>query len=360
MTAKKATNKETKDPLDVAINSVTKNFPEIFIDSADNLPDIQLVSTGSIMLDYILGGGFVRGRLVEIFGPEQGGKTSLSLMVIRNFLEEYGERVLYNDAEFSLDPKLIGGFGADPTRITVIKELEGVKSLDAFTLLLQSGAFGLGVIDSIASLVPKEEVNANLSDDTVGRHALMMQRATNKIVGLLARQNILCIYVNQIRKKAMTFGDPETTTGGHAIRHLFSYRIRVEGGLTKSSRILNKDGVVIGHRMNILVVKNKLAPPFRKVELDLIYGKGFDLISEVLSISEDCGLIEKSGAWYSYNGERVGQGRDNALGFLKENKELYSELRGKITSLLRGGKYESDKLEPTSDEDIAAIEQSLS
>ncbi len=333
------------DPSEIAIKAVQKKWPEIFISTADELPDIQLVSTGSISLDYILGGGLVRGRLAEIFGPEQGGKTSLSLMIINNFLKEYSERVLYNDAEFSLDPKLISGFGADPKRITVIKELEGPKSLEAFITLLKSGDYGVCVIDSVAALIPKEEINATLEEDTIGRHAIMMQRATNKLVSLISRANSLGIYINQIRAKAMTFGDPETTTGGHALKHLYSYRIRVEGGLTKSSRILNKDGVVIGHTMKILVAKNKLAPPFRKVELDLIYGKGFDLASELLTLSEDCGLIERLGSYYNYNGDRIGHGRDNVLEFLREKNDLYAELKGKILSSLKGGKYDSEKFE---------------
>lgn len=345
MAAKETKVKTQVDPSEIAIRAVHKNFPEIFISNADELPDTQLVSTGSISLDYILGGGLVRGRLVEIFGPEQGGKTSLALMIINNFLKEYSERVLYNDAEFSLDPKLISGFGADPKRITVIKELEGTKSLEAFITLLKSGAYGMGVVDSVAALVPKEEMSASLEDDTIGRHAIMMQRATNKLIGLISRASILGIYINQIRKKAMTFGDPETTTGGHALKHLYSYRIRVEGGLTKSSRILNKDGVVVGHAMKILVAKNKLAPPWRKVELDLIYGKGFDLASELLTLSEDCGLIERSGSWYSYKGDRLGQGRDTVLELLRVKDDLYAELKGKILSSLKGGQYDSEKFE---------------
>lgn len=350
MPAKETKVKTQADPSEIAIKAVHKNFPEIFIRSADELPDIQLVSTGSISLDYILGGGLVRGRLVEIFGPEQGGKTSLALMIINNFLKVYPEQILYNDAEFSLDPKLILGFGADPKRITVIKELEGTKSLEAFITLLKSGAYGMGVVDSVAALVPKEEMSASLEDDTIGRHAIMMQRATNKLVGLISRASILGIYINQIRAKAMTFGDPETTTGGHALKHLYSYRIRVEGGLTKSSRILNKDGIVVGHTMKILVTKNKLAPPFRKIELDLIYGKGFDLASELLTLSEDCGLIERSGSWYSYNGERLGQGRDNVLELLRAKDDLYAELKKRILCSLKGGQYDSEKFEQNSGE----------
>lgn len=354
--AAKETKTKFTDPSEIAIKAISKKFPEIFISSADELPEVQYVSTGSISLDYILGGGLVRGRLVEIFGPEQGGKTSLALMIINNFLKEYQERVAYNDAEFSLDPKLVVGFGADPKRITVIKELEGTKSLEAFLTLLKSGSYGMGIVDSIASLVPKEEMGATLDDDTIGRHAVMIQRTTNKLVGLISRANILAIYINQIRKKAMSFGNPETTTGGHAVRHLCSYRIRVEGGLTKGSRILNKDNVVIGHKMDILVVKNKLAPPWRKVELDLIYGKGFDLVSEALTLSEDCGLVEKSGAWYSYNGERLGQGRDNTLDLIRSRKDLYSELRNRILDSLKGGKYESDKFEQNGEEDTGATD----
>ncbi len=347
------------DPSEIAIKAAYKKFPEIFISSADELPDVQLVSTGSISLDYILGGGFVRGRLVEIYGPEMGGKTSLALMIINNFLKEYPEKVLFNDAEFSLDPKLISGFGADLKRITVIKELEGTKSLEAFMTLLRSGAYGIGVVDSIASLIPKEEMNATLEDDTVGRHAVMMQRATNKLVGLISRASILCIYINQIRQKAMTFGDPETTTGGHALKHLYSYRIRVEGGLTKGSKILNKDGIVIGHTMKILVAKNKLAPPWRKVELDLIYGKGFDLISELFILSEDCGLIEKTGSYYNYNGERIGHGRDNVLEFLRGKDDLCAELKEKILSSLKGGKYDSEKFEQDSGEDAGTTDKTF-
>ena len=354
--------KTQADPSEIAIKAAQKKFPEIFISTADELPDIQFVSTGSISLDYILGGGLVRGRLVEIFGPEQGGKTSLSLMIINNFLKEYSERVLYNDAEFSLDPRLISGFGADPKRITVIKELEGTKSLEAFMTLLRSGDYGIGVVDSVAALVPKEEMSASLEDDTVGRHAIMMQRATNKLVGLISRANILGIYINQIRKKAMQFGDPETTTGGHAIKHLYSYRIRVEGGLTKGSKIVNKDGIVIGHTMKILIAKNKLAPPWRKVELDLIYGKGFDLVSELLTLSEDCGLIEKVGSYYNYNGERIGHGRDNVLEFLRAKDDLYTELKGKILNSLRGekgGQYDSEKFEQDSGENTETTDNTF-
>ncbi len=279
---------------------------------------VEVISTGSIAIDTALGaGGFPRGRVVEIFGPESSGKTTLALHVIAE-AQRAGGNAAFIDAEHALDPKYAGNLGVDIENLIVSQPDYGEQALEIAQALVNSQAVDVIVIDSVAALTPKAEIEGEMGDSHMGLHARMMSQALRKLTASVSRANTCLIFINQLREKiGVMFGNPETTTGGRALKFYASIRAEVR----RMTAI--KDGdVVIGNRTKVKIVKNKVAAPFREAELDIFYGKGISRESDILDLGAQHGVIEKSGSWYSYKGERVGQGRENARQVLIDRPEL--------------------------------------
>src|SRR5512139_1339553 len=287
---------------------------------------VPAISTGSLALDLALGvGGVPRGRVVEIFGPESSGKTTLALHVIAE-AQKAGGKAAFIDAEHAMDSAYARKIGVNVDELLVSQPDNGEQALEITELLIRSGALDVVVIDSVAALTPRAELEGEMGDSHVGLQARLMSQALRKLTGTIAKSNTLVIFINQIRMKiGVMFGNPETTTGGNALKFYASVRldIRRVGAL--------KDGEkVVGNRTRVKVVKNKMAPPFREVEFDILYGEGISREGDILDLASEANIVEKSGAWYSVDGERIGQGRENARVFLKEHPEMAAALSKKI------------------------------
>jgi len=285
--------------------------------SRNALP-VNVISSGSISLDAALGvGGFPRGRVVEVFGPESSGKTTLALQVIAQ-AQAVGGAAAFVDAEHALDPTYARKLGVDIDNLIVSQPDYGEQALEITSALISSGVIDVVVVDSVAALVPKAELEGEMGDSFMGLHARLMSQALRKITGAVSKANACMIFINQIREKiGVMFGNPETTTGGRALKFFSSVRVEVR----RMSAI--KDGdQVIGNRTKIKVVKNKVAAPFREAEVDILYGEGVSREGDLIDLGAEQGIVEKSGAWFSFGGERLGQGRDNARLFLKEHPEI--------------------------------------
>jgi recombination protein RecA len=291
---------------------------------------VTVISSGAVSLDAALGvGGFPRGRVVEVFGPESSGKTTLALHVIAE-AQRAGGTAAFIDAEHALDPAYSRRLGVDVDNLLVSQPDSGEQALEIASTLISSGAVDAVVIDSVAALVPKAELEGEMGDSFVGLHARLMSQALRKLTGQVARTNTCLIFINQIREKiGVMFGNPETTTGGRALKFYSSVRTEVR----RLAAI--KDGEkAIGNRVKVKVVKNKVAAPFREAEFDLLYGEGISREGDLLDLAAAQGLIEKSGSWYSYGGERIGQGRENARNFLRENPGVRDKLDAELRSRL--------------------------
>src|ERR1700691_4119968 len=292
-----------------------------------NVLPVKVISSGSISVDAALGvGGFPRGRVTEIFGPESSGKTTLALQVIAE-AQAAGGSAAFIDAEHALDPGYARNLGVNVDELLVSQPDCGEQALEITNALVQSAAIDLIVVDSVAALVPKAELEGEMGDSFMGLHARLMSQALRKITGSVARANACMIFINQVREKiGVVFGNPETTTGGRALKFYSSVRVEVR----RISAL--KDGdTVIGNRTKVKIVKNKVASPFREAEVDILYGEGFSRESDLLDLGAEQGVIEKSGSWFSFEGERLGQGRENARLFLKEHPSV----RQKIDSTVR-------------------------
>ena len=288
--------------------------------------DIQVVSTGSLGLDIALGvGGLPRGRVVEIYGPESSGKTTLTLQVVAE-MQKLGGTAAFIDAEHALDPSYAQKLGVKLDDLLISQPDTGEQALEIADMLVRSGSVDVVVIDSVAALVPKAEIEGEMGDSLPGLHARLMSQALRKLTANINRTNTLVIFINQIRMKiGVMFGSPETTTGGNALKFYASVRLDIRriGGIKKGDE-------VIGNETRVKVVKNKVAPPFREAVFDILYGEGISREGEIIELGVVHKLVDKSGSWYAYNGEKIGQGKDNAREFLRNNPKIAEEIEGKV------------------------------
>ncbi len=314
--------------LAAALSQIEKQFGKgsIMKMDAEAIKDIEVVSTGSLGLDLALGvGGLPRGRVVEVYGPESSGKTTLTLQVIAE-VQKAGGTAAFIDAENALDVTYAGKLGVKTEDLLISQPDTGEQALEIADMLVRSGAIDVIVIDSVAALTPKAEIEGEMGEPQMGLQARLMSQALRKLTANIKRTNTLVIFINQIRMKiGVLFGNPETTTGGNALKFYASVRmdIRRIGSIKKGDE-------VVGSETRVKVVKNKVAPPFKQAEFDIMYGDGISREGEVLEIGVNLGVLEKSGAWYIHNGDRLGQGKDNARDFLKENPQLAREIEAKI------------------------------
>ncbi len=288
--------------------------------------DIESISTGSIGLDMALGvGGFPKGRIIEVFGPESSGKTTLALHAVAE-AQKAGGKCAYVDAEHALDPVYARHLGVNVDELILSQPDTGEQALEIADTLVRSGAIDVLVVDSVAALVPKAEIEGDMGDSHMGLQARLMSQALRKLTATVAKSNCIMIFINQIRMKiGVFFGNPETTTGGNALKFYASVRLDIR----RIGSLKDKDEVV-GNQVRVKVVKNKVAPPFKVVEFDIIYGEGISKVGELLDMGVKIGVIEKSGAWYSFNGEKIGQGKEAARNYLKEHPEIADKIEKKI------------------------------
>ena len=326
-----------KKALAAALGQIEKQFGKGSVmrlgEGTENY-DIEAVSTGSLGLDIALGvGGLPRGRVVEIYGPESSGKTTLTLQVIAE-AQRMGGTAAFVDAEHALDPVYAGKLGVNVQELLVSQPDTGEQALEITDMLVRSGAVDIVVVDSVAALTPKAEIEGEMGDAHVGLQARLMSQALRKLTGNIKRSNTIVIFINQIRMKiGVMFGNPETTTGGNALKFYASVRLDI-----RRIGALKNGEEVIGNQTRVKVVKNKVAPPFREAEFEILYGAGISRNGEVIDIGVAQGFVEKSGSWYSYNGERIGQGKENARTFLDQHPEIAREIEGKIREKLLPGK----------------------
>ncbi len=329
------------DALNAALSQIEKQFGKgsIMKLGENRTMDIETISTGSLGLDIALGaGGLPMGRIVEIYGPESSGKTTLTLEVIASAQRE-GKTCAFVDAEHALDPIYAAKLGVDINELLVSQPDTGEQALEICDMLTRSGAVDVIVVDSVAALTPKAEIEGDIGDSHMGLAARMMSQSMRKITGNLKRSNTMLIFINQIRMKiGVMFGNPETTTGGNALKFYASVRLDIRriGAI--------KDGdEVVGNETRVKVVKNKIAPPFKQAEFQIMYGQGISKEAELVDLGVKHNLIDKAGAWYSCNGDRIGQGKANVVKYLKEHKELAAEIEGKLRAELLMPKMEAEE-----------------
>jgi recombination protein RecA len=335
-----------KKALAAALGQIEKQFGKgsvMRLGEASENYDVEAVSTGSLGLDIALGvGGLPRGRVIEIYGPESSGKTTLTLQVIAE-AQRTGGTAAFVDAEHALDPVYAAKLGVNVQDLLVSQPDTGEQALEITDMLVRSGAVDIVVVDSVAALTPKAEIEGEMGDMHVGLQARLMSQALRKLTGNIKRSNTIVIFINQIRMKiGVMFGNPETTTGGNALKFYASVRLDI-----RRIGALKNGEEVIGNQTRVKVVKNKVAPPFREAEFEILYGAGISRNGEVIDIGVAQGFVEKSGSWFSYNGERIGQGKENARTFLDQHPEIAREIEGKIREKLLPAKDEAVKGEAT-------------
>lgn len=288
--------------------------------------NIDVVSSGSIMIDQALGvGGYPKGRIVEIFGPESSGKTTIALHAIAE-VQKIGGRAAFIDAEHALDPVYAKKLGVDIDELLLSQPDTGEQALEICEALVRSEAMSIIVIDSVAALVPRAEIEGEMGDSHVGLQARLMSQALRKLSGVINKTNTICIFINQLREKVgVMFGNPETTPGGRALKFYSTIRMDV-----RRSEAIKVGSELIGNKTTVKVVKNKVAPPFKSAEVDIMYGEGISREGEVIDVASNMGIVDKSGAWFSYKGEKIGQGKENVKLFLKQNKDIFREIESKV------------------------------
>ena len=319
--------------LAAALSQIDKQFGKgsiMRLGDSDAIKDIEVVSTGSLGLDIALGvGGLPRGRVVEIYGPESSGKTTLTLQVIAE-MQKMGGTAAFIDAEHALDPLYAQKIGVNVQELLISQPDNGEQALEIVDMLVRSGSVDVVVVDSVAALTPRAEIEGEMGDHQMGLQARLMSQALRKLTANIKRSNTMLIFINQIRMKiGVMFGNPETTTGGNALKFYSSVRLDIRriGAIKKGDEIL-------GNETRVKVVKNKVAPPFKKAEFDILYGEGISREGEIVELGVLHNLVEKAGSWYSYNGEKIGQGKDNSREYLKENPDIANEIELKIRAIV--------------------------
>lgn len=321
--------------LAAALSQIEKQFGKgsiMRLGDTEVAEDIQAVSTGSLGLDIALGiGGLPRGRVIEIYGPESSGKTTLTLSVIAQ-MQKMGGTAAFIDAEHALDPQYAQKLGVNVGELLISQPDTGEQALEIADMLVRSGSVDIVVVDSVAALVPKAEIEGEMGDSHMGLQARLMSQALRKLTGNIKRTNTMVIFINQIRMKiGVMFGNPETTTGGNALKFYASVRLDI-----RRTGAIKRGDEVIGSETRVKIVKNKVAPPFKQAEFDILYGEGISREGEILELGSDLKIVEKAGAWYSYNGEKIGQGKDNSREYLKEHPEVADEIDAKIRANAKG------------------------
>lgn len=321
-------NSEKRKALDAAMSQIEKQFGKGSVMKLGDFTsmNVEAISTGALNLDIALGiGGIPKGRIIEIFGPESSGKTTLALHAVAEAQKKGGEAA-FIDAEHALDPGYAKKIGVDIDNLIVAQPDTGEQALEIAEALIRSGAIDIIVVDSVAALVPKAEIDGDMGDSHIGLQARLMSQALRKLAGAINKTNAIIIFINQLREKVgVMFGNPETTPGGRALKFYSSVRMDI-----RRIENIKQDGNVVGSRTRVKVVKNKVAPPFREAEFDIVYGKGISREGSILDLAVELNIVEKSGSWFSYNGDRIGQGRENVKGYLTENPKIMDELEKKI------------------------------
>ena len=321
-------NPEKKKALEVAMGQIEKQFGKGSVMKLGEFQamNIEAIPTGALGLDIALGiGGVPRGRIIEIFGPESSGKTTLALHIIAEAQKLNGEAA-FIDAEHALDPVYAKHLGVDIDNLIVSQPDTGEQALEITEALIRSGALDVIVVDSVAALVPKAEIDGDMGDSHIGLQARLMSQALRKLAGAINKSKTVLIFINQLREKVgIMFGNPETTPGGRALKFYSSVRLDI-----RKIENIKQDGEVVGNRARVKIVKNKVAPPFREAEFDIVYGKGISKEGNILDIGVNLDIVEKSGSWFGYNGERIGQGRENVKRYLRENPEVMQDIEEKI------------------------------
>lgn len=331
---KKTAVKDTDAALDDAISQIEKKFGKGSVMRLGDRTavDVDVIPSGSLTLDKALGiGGYPKGRIIEIYGPESSGKTTLTLHAIAQ-AQKQGGKAAFIDAEHAIDPVYAKNLGVDIDELILSQPDSGEQALEIAEMLVRSGVIDLIVIDSVAALVPQVELDGEMGDAAVGLQARLMSKALRKLSGVMNKTNCTVIFINQLREKiGVMYGNPETTTGGRALKFYSSVRVEI-----RRSEQIKQNGEIIGNKANVKVVKNKVAPPFKTTQVDIIYGKGISRDGEILDLAVEGDIVEKSGAWYAYNGEKIGQGRENAKNFLIEHPAIFEEVEEKVKAQLFG------------------------
>ena len=321
-------NAEKRKALEVAMSQIEKQFGKGSVMKLGEYKamEVEAIPTGALSLDIALGiGGVPRGRIIEVFGPESSGKTTLALHIIAE-AQKMGGEAAFIDAEHALDPVYARKLGVDIDNLIVSQPDTGEQALEITEALVRSGALDVVVVDSVAALVPKAEIDGEMGDSHMGLQARLMSQALRKLAGAINKSKTVLIFINKLREKiGVMFGNPETTTGGRALKFYASVRMDI-----RKTEMMKQDGQVIGNRVRVKVIKNKVAPPFREAEFDVLYGKGISKVGNILDMAVNLDIVEKSGAWFSYNGQRISQGRENAKRYLEEHPDIMDEIEKKV------------------------------
>ena len=347
---------DRKKALEVALGKIEKDFGKgsvMKLGSASNNLQVEVIPTGSLQLDFALGvGGLPKGRIVEIYGPESSGKTTVALHCVAQ-AQKAGGTAAFIDAEHALDPVYASRLGVDIDELYVSQPDNGEQALDICEALVRSGAIDIVVVDSVAALVPKAEIEGDMGDSHVGLQARLMSQALRKLTGVISKTNAVVIFINQLREKVgVMYGNPETTTGGKALKFYASVRIDI-----RKSEAIKEGKEIVGNRTKIKIVKNKVAPPFRSCVVDMLYGEGISREGELLDMAVEQDIVQKAGSFYSYNGERIGQGRDNARKYFRDHPDAFDEVEARIRESFRSGGIEVAPDAPTAGADDEADDE---
>ena len=324
---------DKKKALDAAIAQIEKQYGKGSVmklgDSNANM-NIDVIPTGSLSLDLALGlGGVPRGRIIEVFGPESSGKTTVALHIVAE-IQKRGGIAGFIDAEHALDPAYAKNIGVDIDNLYISQPDCGEQALEITETMVRSGAVDVVIVDSVAALVPKAEIDGEMGDSHMGLHARLMSQALRKLTAVVSKTNCVVIFINQLREKVgVVFGNPEVTTGGRALKFYASVRLDV-----RRIDTLRQGGEIVGNRTRVKIVKNKVAPPFKEAEFDIVFGKGISKVGDILDLAVANNIVDKSGAWYAYNGDKIGQGRENAKAYLENNENICNEIEHKVREVL--------------------------